>query len=139
MSITGKSFCTSAQESFYLMTRSAAQYAISHGTTKIFIFVAKTCIVSLSALSGYLLITEIEYFYLKVYSPVFITIIFVLVSFPIAMVFMEFFEMAANTLLMCFCLEMDVLRGNNPRCPQALRKFLQDYVKTGSSLSLIHI
>ena len=129
MAITGKNFCSSAQESFYLVLRSGSQYAVTYGATKIFVFIGKACIVSLSALSGYLIVMETEYLNEKIYYPLSVTIAFVIASFPVPMVFMEFFEMAANSLLVCICLEMDLLRGNSPKCPQALRKFLDCYVR----------
>ena len=42
IAITGKNFCNSAKESFYLMLRSSATFFISHGTTKLFINVGTT-------------------------------------------------------------------------------------------------
>ena len=56
MAISGNNFCSSAQESFYLMVRSTAQYAISHGTTKLFFILGRLLIISFSAFLGYLLI-----------------------------------------------------------------------------------
>lgn len=59
MAISGKNFCTSAKEAFYVMLRSSGQYAVSYGTTKIFIGLGKTLIISLSVFTGYLLLTSI--------------------------------------------------------------------------------
>lgn len=60
IAITGKNFCTSAAESFYLMMRSAAQFFISHGTTKLFINVGTTLIVTICCVIGYFFITKIS-------------------------------------------------------------------------------
>lgn len=104
MAISGKSFCESASESFYLIVRSTAQFAISHGTTKIFILFGKMLICSICCVCGYIALTSIEYYKTNIYSPIFLTIFFSLVSFPIASAFLNLFEMASNTILMCYCL-----------------------------------
>lgn len=88
MAITGKNFCASAAESFYLMIRSAAQFFISHGTTKLFINIGTCLIVTISCFSGYLFVTNIEPYRSLIQSPVFLTIIFAIVSLPIAWAFM---------------------------------------------------
>lgn len=110
------------------MLRSSAQYAISHGTTKLFFTLGRLLIISLSSFIGYILITEIEPYRHSIYSPVFLTIIFIIVSYPVATTFLNLFEMAANTILMCYSLELDLLEGANPKCPVGLRNFLKDYM-----------
>ena len=70
------------------MIRSAAQYAISHGTTKVFITIGKIFIVVCSGFIGYILITQIDYYRHEIYSPFFMTIAFIIVSYPIAAAFM---------------------------------------------------
>jgi len=60
IAITGKNFCSSAQESFYLMLRSSAQFFISHGTTKLFINIGTALIITICTVIGYLFITNIE-------------------------------------------------------------------------------
>lgn len=123
MAITGKNFCGSAAESFYLMVRSAAQFFISHGTTKLFINIGTCLIVTISCFSGYLFVTNIEPYRSLIQSPVFLTIIFAIVSLPIAWAFMEFFEKGANTILMCYCVELDTVKANK-KCPPGLKNFL---------------
>lgn len=63
------------------------------------------------------------------------TILFGIVSYPIGSSFMSLFEMAANTILMCYSLELDLMKGTNPKCPPALRNFLREYVKDSSEYS----
>lgn len=88
IAITGKNFCNSAKESFYLMLRSSATFFISHGTTKLFINVGTTLIITISTVIGYFFITNIDPYKNEIQSPVFLTIIFALVSLPIAWAFM---------------------------------------------------
>lgn len=123
MAITGKNFCASARESFYLIVRCAGQFAISHSTTKFFIGLGKTFIVTLCCVIGYMFITKIEPYKSEIYEPIFLTIVFAIASYPIASAFMTLFEMAANTLLVCYCIEIDLAKGRS-RCPSGLKVFL---------------
>ena len=91
MAISGKNFCQSAKQSFYLMLRTTMQFAISHGTTKIFILFGKLMIVSLCCVCGYILLTTIDKYKTEIFSPVFMTILFAIVSFPVANAFMSLF------------------------------------------------
>lgn len=59
MAISGKNFCESAKESFYLVLRSTMQFAISHGTTKLFITVGKILIIAICCLLGYLALATV--------------------------------------------------------------------------------
>jgi solute carrier family 44 protein 1 (choline transporter-like protein)/choline transporter-like protein 2/4/5 len=67
------------------------QFAISHGTTKIFIVFGKLMIVAICCLSGYFSLVLIDYYKNNIYSPVFLTILFAIVSFPIASAFLSLF------------------------------------------------
>ena len=118
------------------MLRSSAQFFISHGTTKLFISVGVILIITVCNLIGYIFITSIEPYKYQIQSPVFLTVIFGLVALPVAWAFMEFFEKSANTILMCYCVELD-LRKHNSKCPKALKHFLDDYV-SASKLSMGH-
>ncbi len=62
MAISGKNFCASARESFYVVLRSAGQFAISHGTTKLFMGLGKGFIVTVCCVIGYIFITTISPF-----------------------------------------------------------------------------
>lgn len=91
IAITGKSFCGSAQEAFYLMLRSSAQFFISHGTTKLFINFGVCLIITICTSIGYIFITNIQPYQQEIQSPVFLTVLFGLISLPVAWAFMEFF------------------------------------------------
>lgn len=127
IAITGKGFCSSAKESFYLMLRSTAQFFVSHGTTKLFIMVGTCLIVTISCVVGYFFITNISPYKSEIQSPVFMTLMFSLTALPIAWAFMEFYEKAANTILMCYCVELD-LSKQRKKCPPALEAFMEEYV-----------
>lgn len=91
MAISGEGFCSSAKSAFYLMLRSTAQFAVSHGTTKLFLYLGTTLIVLLNCLVGYFFISQISPYNSQIQSPVFLTVIFGLTALPIAWAFMDFF------------------------------------------------
>lgn len=47
--------------------------------------------------------------------------IFFVISFVVASLFMDVFAVGADTVLLCYCLEMDVLRGMSYACPDKLK------------------
>jgi choline transporter-like protein 2/4/5 len=104
MAITGNNFCASARESFYLIMRCAGQFALSRNTTKLFMTLGKIFIVAWCCVIGYIFITSMEPYKSEIYEPIFLTLVFGLASYPIAAAFMTLFEMAANTLLVCYCI-----------------------------------
>lgn len=55
MTISGKNFCSSAKEAFYLMVRSASQYTLTCAITRLFFTLGKLSIVVSSAFLGYVL------------------------------------------------------------------------------------
>jgi hypothetical protein len=75
MAISGSGFCSSAHEAFYLILRSSAAYAISHGIGHILMYFGKLLITSLCTFAGYMMITQISYFSTDIFSPVMPTIV----------------------------------------------------------------
>jgi choline transporter-like protein 2/4/5 len=123
MAISGKNFCTSAAEGFYLAIRSAGQVLITQSTLKVFVFIGVLFITLITTLIGWAVLTETSRFKYNIYSPLFPVLAFILVSFPIATTFMDFFSMAANSLLMCYCVEKDLSTSRN-KCPAGLKAFM---------------
>lgn len=80
-------------------------------------FFGKLLIATLCTLLGYLLITNIEQYSENIYSPFMPTVIFFVVSYVVASLFMDVFGIGSDTLLMCYCLELDVLKGLSYACP----------------------
>ena len=75
MAITGEGFCGSAHQAFYLIMRSTAEYAISHGVGHLIMFFGKLLIASVCTICGYLMITQISYFSEQLFTPVMPTIV----------------------------------------------------------------
>lgn len=102
MAITGEGFCTSAHQAFYLIVRSSAEYAISHGVGHLIMFFGKLLITVLCTFCGYLMITQIDFFASQIFSPVMPTI----VSFSL------YFRFSLSLVLLSvpslwMCLELD--------------------------------
>lgn len=52
-----------------------------------------------------------------------------MISYVVASLFMDVFGIGSDTLLLCYCLEMDVLKGLSYACPAALKSLLDSYRK----------
>lgn len=75
MAITGSSFCTAAHEAFYLILRSTAAYAITHGVGHLIMFFGKLLVTIVCTLCGYFMITKISHFSEDMFNPVMPTIV----------------------------------------------------------------
>lgn len=99
-------------------------------------FFGKLLITIACTMSGYLMITQISYFSENIYSPFMPTLviflllqIFFVISFVISSLFMDVFGIGSDTLLLCYCLEMDILKGLSYACPGQLKNILDEYKK----------
>jgi choline transporter-like protein 2/4/5 len=116
MAITGKGFCASASQGFYLILRRTSQQFVAHSTMYIFKWFGKLLISLVSMFIGLVMITNIKSIWDEIYSPLFPVIAFLVVSYPVASTFMDFFVATAKTLLMCYCIQLD-LGVNKGKCP----------------------
>jgi hypothetical protein len=41
------------------------------------------------------------------------------------------FAVGADTILLCYCLEMDVMRGMSYACPEELKHVMKEYQREG--------
>ncbi|KAL4476085.1 hypothetical protein ABPG74_009818 [Tetrahymena malaccensis] len=126
--LSGNSFCTSAKDAFFLISRNAAQFSITQGIGRIFVFFGKFFITFFSAIMGYLIITNMTTYSEKIYSAGVPTFLFVVIAFCISSVFMSIYGMAADTLLMCLCSDKEINRGRPQSCPQTLQEFENEYM-----------
>jgi hypothetical protein len=131
MAITGESFCSSAHQAFYLIFRSGREYAITHGVGYLIMLFGKLCIALICTFAGYLMISHIESISESIYSPFVPTVIFFVVSFVVGSLFMDVFAVGADTILLCYCLEMDVMRGMSYACPEELKHVMKEYQREG--------
>ena len=121
------SFCVSAKEAFFLILRNAGRFLTLGSIGHIFQLLGKGIISISSTYFGYLIITHPSKWENQIHSPVFPTIVFLLISFLIAEVFMSVYGMACDTILHCFLVDEEICKrnGRNPmHSPETLKDFL---------------
>jgi len=50
-----------------------------------------------------------------------------IISYVIGTFFMDVFGVASDTILLCYCIELDVLKGMAIACPAQLKETLDTY------------
>lgn len=121
------SFCVSAREAFYLILRNAGRFLTLGSIGHIFQLLGKGIISISSTYFGYLIITHNSKWSDEIHSPVFPTIVFLLISFLIAEVFMSVYGMACDSILHCFLCDEEICKrsARGPiHSPEVLKDFL---------------
>jgi hypothetical protein len=49
------------------------------------------------------------------------------ISYVVASLFMDVFAVGSDTILLCYCLELDILKGMSYACPAGLKGMLDTY------------
>lgn len=121
------SFCTSAAEAFYLILRNAGRFLTVGSIGHIFQMLGKGIISIISTYAGYMIITHADKWADQIHSPVFPTIVFLMISFLIAEIFMSVYGMACDTILHCFLCDEEICarQGRGPmHSPDVLKDFM---------------
>lgn len=127
IALTGKNFCFSAKEAFFLILRNPIRFGVVNGIGTIFILFGKVFVASLTALAAFLVITRWDKYSDKIYSPFFPTVVVFIFAYGIAAVFMSVYGLAADTILACFVVDEELSKKKNapPRhCPESLKSFI---------------
>lgn len=122
-------FCTSAKEAFYLIVRNAGRFLTLGSIGHIFQLLGKGIISIFSTYFGYLIITHASEWKDSIHSPVFPTIVFLLISFLIAEIFMSVYGIACDAILHCFLADEEICKRNGRgamHAPEVLKGFLDD-------------
>jgi solute carrier family 44 (choline transporter-like protein), member 2/4/5 len=117
IALEGKSFCSAARDAFYLSYRNLALFGIVKSLANIFVLFSSLMISSLTALVGYLLITNIDQYSTSIYSPVIPTIAFWFIGLIISLIFMTVYGIAADTLCVCLSIDKEINNGVQKSCP----------------------
>jgi hypothetical protein len=131
IALSGKSFCGAAKDAFSLIMRNPLRMGVVTSLGGIFVLFGKIFIASLTALAGFLVITNWDKFN-QIYSPFIPTIIIFVFAYVVGACFMTVYGLAADTILACFILDEEINSKKNapPRhCPESLRNFLNNNVK----------
>jgi len=87
---------------------------------KIFVFFGQLFISAAATIIGYVIISYDDTYKDNIFSPAIPTVMFFIISFVIGSIFMSIFGMAADTLLMCLCVDKELSQGSAKSCPTAL-------------------
>ena len=121
----GDSFCTAAWEGFGLVIRNLGRFsvmALLGGILSVFgtIFITVT-----TALVGYFVITEVDFFSSKLNSCVLPVCAFALIGFILGTVTMSIFSVSGDALIHSFLLDEEINKGLPKAFPE-LQKFMSE-------------
>lgn len=125
--LNSKAFCTSARDAFFLVLRNGWRFLTLGTIGHVFMFLGRTLIALVSSYVGYMIITNSDTWSDKLHSPVFPTIVFLLISYTIASLFMSVYGMACDAILHCFLADEELCKkGDRP--PQHAPEMLRDFI-----------
>lgn len=73
--MTGKGFCKSTKDAFYLIMRNTLRFGTIHGLGAIFVYIGRIFITFIASLIGYFILVNSPYFQERLYSPVIMTLV----------------------------------------------------------------
>lgn len=108
MAISGKGFISSSYEGFYLMFRNAMRFSALSAVSFILVIFGRLLIALTTAITGVLIITNVQKFKDEIYSPVVPGICFGIIAYMIGAFFLTVYANAADTILTCYCIDEEV-------------------------------
>lgn len=130
IALTGENFCEAAQKSFEMIWENAGRFTALGGVGTVFNFLGKASITCSSAYLGFLIITTDENYKSQINSAVGPTVVFAIVSYCIACLFMGVYEISADTIVQAFILDEKMNGINKTKyAPQPIKEFMEDHSK----------
>jgi solute carrier family 44 (choline transporter-like protein), member 2/4/5 len=127
VALNATSFCASARNAFFLILRNASRFLAVGSIGAVFMFLGKWVITLAASYIGYMLITRVSTWKDSIHSPIFPTVVFILLSYSISGLFMSVYGMACDTILQCFLADEELSsrnRGAPAHSPQLLMDFM---------------
>ena len=78
--MTGKGFCSSAEEAFFLILRNAARFGAVHSIGSFFVFFGELCITITSMILAYLAVANIDYLKANLFSGVLPVLVIIIIE-----------------------------------------------------------
>ncbi|CAD8074823.1 unnamed protein product [Paramecium primaurelia] len=128
VAMTGKSFCKSAHDGYYLIFRHKTAVAITDGIGEIFSTLANLSIGITATFIGFIMITQIDHYSNQISSPVLPTVFFAFISLTLSSIFMNVYGMGIDTILLCYMADRELF-STAKSVPQSLQEFLDKYQK----------
>ncbi|CAG9332171.1 unnamed protein product [Blepharisma stoltei] len=133
IALTGDSFCVSARHAFICILENAARFAALGSLGEVFSFLGKVLITAISSFIGYMIITQVDYYEEYIENPLPPTIIFIIVSYLVAGIFMSVYEMTCDTILQAFLIDEKLNPYSGAAyAPKPLQVFMTDHRKGDS-------
>ena len=125
-SIYGYNFCTGARKSFVLLTENAARAVVLNKVTSFVLFIGKLCVLLIVSsvtyfLFSYRVMTDLDIHPNYEFVPMFIII---LGTYAIATTFFSVYDMAVDTIFLCFLMDLDKHDGSEEK-PYFMNKNLK--------------
>eukprot|EP00164_Ancoracysta_twista_P000960 GFYU01001257.1.p2 GENE.GFYU01001257.1~~GFYU01001257.1.p2 ORF type:complete len:682 (+),score=229.41 GFYU01001257.1:660-2705(+) len=122
IAVYGKGFCSSAKQAFFLILNNAARMAAVNLIGDFLLFLGKVIVACFAGLVAYLLLGTIPKEELS--SVLLPTLVTLILAYGIGAGFMSVYELAIDTVLLCFCKDCEI-NGSNPQyCSKALKDIL---------------
>jgi choline transporter-like protein 2/4/5 len=112
MALTSSNFCWSAWKAFVMILSNAGRFAVATILGWIFIFIGKIAIISGTVIVGYLIITNVDDIEKNISSPVFPCIVFGVIAYLVATIFLTIFGFAMDCILQSFLVD-ETLAGQD--------------------------
>lgn len=125
IAIKGDCFCTAAWEGFALLVRNLGRFSVLTLLGKVFTFIGTIFIIVSSAVTGFFVITKIEYFSKDLNSCILPVICFGLIGLIIGNVTMSIFGVSGDALMHSFLMDEELNKGQAKAFPE-LQKFMSD-------------
>jgi len=129
VALTSVHFCLGAFNAFILILRNAARFTFVEYLAFIFAILGKLLIVSINCLITYIIVETWPYIADNVSSYFPAVLIVGIITYCVCMLFFSVFSIAANTILQCFILDLEISnasgRGSAGHQPPALKKFIK--------------
>lgn len=125
--LTGDGFCIAAKNAFNLILENALRFAALGAIGDIFKILGKIFITCLSSYIGFLLITSTEPYKSDIQSPIAPTLVFAVVSYIIAGIFMSIHEMACDTIIQAYLIDERLHISSVQFAPEPLKEFMSEH------------
>lgn len=129
VAITGRHFCASCREGFYLILRHPLKFGLVAVLGEVFVFLGKIFIALITTFLGYLVVTNYQYYKDRLYSPIIPCIFFFIIGLVVGSIFMAVYGLAADAIMLCYFVDKELVEKQGKpvhRVPAPLKDFFED-------------
>jgi choline transporter-like protein 2/4/5 len=105
IAVTGKNFCSASSDAIALVVSNPVRYSVVGVVGYILAIVGKLTISALTTFLFYIFITFVSSVKANIQEPIYMLILVAIGSFAIACIFMAIFDVAVDSLLVCFLVD----------------------------------